>query len=174
MIAAARQRLSNYRLNSGNGVMVWNILMLAFLGYVVWNLRSPLAQIIMGMTVVLSAVLGYAIVPVARWRFPLAVNAMHTARWAGIAILAVNFFNLYPLPAYAMLGALALLIWSLSASFWLVTEPGVLTPRGQEELIRRYGAPEPAYAPEPHDPDADDQPPQDPAPHTDRFGSRQY
>lgn len=174
MIHAARQRISNYRLNSGNGVMVWNLLMLAFLGYITWNLRSPVAQAVMGGTIVLSAVLGYIIVPVARCRFQLAVNVMNTARWIGIAILALNFFNLLPVPLLAVLAGLALLIWSLSASFWLVTEPGVLTSRGQEELIRRYGEPEPAYAEAPHEEDPDDQPPQGPAQHTDRFGSRQY
>jgi hypothetical protein len=176
MIHAARQRLSNYRLNSGNGVMVWNLLMLAFLGYITWNLRSPVAQAVMGGTIVLSAVLGYAIVPLARWRFQIAVKVMNTARWVGIIIIALNFFNLVPVPLLAVLAGLALLIWSLSASFWLITEPGVLTSRGQEELIRRYGEPElpHAHAAEaPHDDDFEDQPPHDSAPHTDRFGSRQ-
>lgn len=174
MIHAARQRISNYRLNSGGGAMVWNILMLAFLGYIIWNLRSPLAQLIMGVTLVVAAVLSYAIVPLARWRFKLAVNAMSVARWTAIGIFAVNFFNLYPVHPLGMLGALALIIWAFSASFWLITEPGVLTSRGQETLIRRYGEPEPAYAEAPHEEDPDDQPPQGPAQHTDRFGSRQY
>ncbi len=147
MIAAFRERLSTYRLNSGNGVLVWNLLMLAFLGYIIWNLRSPTDQIIMGLTIAVSAVFGVVILPVARWRFPLAVKAMSAARWTGILILALNFFGLVPMPLIAILAALALLIWSLSASFWLITEPGVLTPRGQEELIRRYGDPEPTDQP---------------------------
>ncbi len=157
MIHAARQRLSNYRLNSGNGVLVWNVLMLAGLGFVIFNLRSPVAQAVMGGTIVLAAILGYVIVPVARWRFALAVKVMNTVRWIGIIVLALNFFNLLPMPSLAVLGALAMLIWSLSASFWLVTQPGVLTARGQEELIRRYGDPESDHAGS-DDGDFEDQP----------------
>ncbi len=159
MIAAFRERLSNYRLNSGNGVVVWNLLMLAFLGFMIWNMRSPIAQIMMGLVIGVAAIFGVVIIPVARWRFPLAFKAMNAARWIGIGILALNFFNLVPMPPIAILGALGLLIWSLSASFWLITEPGVLTLRGQEELIRRYGTPEePVHQPA-------DAPPPPPAPY---------
>jgi hypothetical protein len=161
MLTATRERLSNYRLNAGNTAIVWNVVMLALLSFFIWNTRDPMAQLAMGLTVLVAASFGYVIIPVARWRFPLAFKSMTTARWVAIGILIVNLLNLYPMPPAAMLAALALLIWSLSASFFLITEPGVLTPRGQEELIRRYGAPDQApdfEAPNPGHPDSSDRP----------------
>lgn len=143
MLTAARDRVALYRLNIGGTGAVWNGLILVALVSLAATNPVPAARIALGATIAVALGLGYAIVPLARWRITLAARAMSLARWSGIGILAVNFIQPGTLPAGFTLLAIGLLLWSMAGYFWIITEPGVLTQRGQETLLRRMDREEP-------------------------------
>lgn len=137
MIAALQDRIAQYRLNTPGSATAWNLLMFALIGYVIWSAGSPVAQAAIGGAVLAGLASGAAIIPLSRWRFRLAVRTMTTVRWVAIGLWALYFFKIVPLPGVVLLTGLAMLMWSLSASFWLVSEPTVLTQTGEENLLRR-------------------------------------
>lgn len=143
MLTAARDRVALYRLNIGTTGAVWNALLLVLLlAFAITN-PSPIVQLALTGTIGVALAMGYVAVPLVRWRPDIAARLMSTARWVGIVLIAINFFQPGTLPAGVSLLALGLLMWSMSGYFWVISEPGVLTERGQETLLRRMEQEEP-------------------------------
>lgn len=138
MITHMRNRIARYRLNLGTGGMVWNLLLLAFLTYLIVNASSPTARIAMSIASISGAVCGLLILPARRTLGPKpAWNAVRVVWWGLLTVVALSYFKLVDFPPMVWLGVLFAGLWNISASFWLSSEPDAISARGYETLLRQ-------------------------------------
>lgn len=137
MLNNLRDRIDTYRMNTGTGWALWNLGVLGFVTWLVLRTGNTVLQILAGTILATALVAGVVIIPIARANPRLANRLIQAAQWTAIIIIAIDWTNAVTLPALAHLGVMALLMWTLSASFWFISSPGVLTATGLRTLQRR-------------------------------------
>jgi hypothetical protein len=134
---AIADRLDTYRLNVGGARVVWNILMIALLVWLMTRMATPAAAALFAGVVATGLTCGLAALPIARRSPQLASRLVNAAWWIAMGLVVVNLAGLSPAPLLTTMGLLFFAMVGLSASFWLCSTPGMLTPDGYNRLQRR-------------------------------------
>ena len=132
-----RDRIDTYRMNTGTGWALWNLLILGFVVWTIVRTGNTVLQVFAGAVLASALIAGAIIIPIARRNTRLANRLIQTAQWTAIIMIAVDWTNTVQIPLLGHLGILALIMWSLSASFWFISSPGILTATGIRALHKR-------------------------------------
>lgn len=128
-------RFSNYRRNLGTAGFVWNLLIVLLLVHFATTFRSPMATALLVAVFASGAILGLAIIPI-HDRSPAAASHIQRATWwLLLACCSVNFFNVSPAPVATVLGVFFLACFVLSANFWIMSSPGVMSTRAYKAML---------------------------------------
>lgn len=138
MTVTLRERIAIYRMNTGTGWALWNLFIIGYVGWLVLRTADPFLKVIAGVILFSALITGWLILPISRLHFRLATRLISLAQWTAIAGIIVGWFNILPVPILAYLGILALMMWALSASFWITSSPGVLTTTGIKNYHKKF------------------------------------
>jgi len=137
MTGAIGRRFARYHANTGSFGVVWSLLLIALLGYRVANSSSVTVRVVLGGLLLISLVLGWLIIPIARWKPSLASRLISILNWGVIGLLLADLTGLVAVHPLAWLVGICVLVWTISAGFWFVSEPYIMTPQGQKKWARQ-------------------------------------
>lgn len=131
------ERISTYRNNVSTGSLAWNLLLMVLVIYLVSNMRTPTASAMLVAVIAAGLVCGTAVLPFTRTRARAVARAIDIAWWLAVVCFGVNFFGISPQPLVTALAVPFIVMFGLSASFWLLSTPGMMTQHAYQRLMRR-------------------------------------
>lgn len=133
-----RERIENYRTNTGTGWAIWNLLIVGYFAVLVLRTADPLLQAIAGFCLVAALLTGWLIMPIASFNFRFAVNLVRIVQLACVGVILVSFLKLVQFHVLVYVAMIAVMMWVFAANFWLISGNNVLTTTGAKYHQKRY------------------------------------
>lgn len=156
MLSNIRDRIDAYRMNIGTAWALWNLVILCFIVWLIVRTGNTFLQALAAVVLATAFLAGAIVIPIVAHNARLAANLIQAARWIAIILFTLAWTNTIPTHPLVHLGVLAMLMWSMSASFWFISTPGIVTATGLRNLEKRAARNPAAYDPAEFDPEFED------------------